>query len=173
VLRRRHIAEISPMPAGAYVKSVQYAGRPTAANGFEMDGQGTLEITLGRQGAAQLRGTVLDGEGKAAPFAMVVALPADGGPAESARDVMADAQGNFVFPALRPGTYKALAWEVRYHPLDLEAADPGLPMLVDQNARTVMVSAGAPATVSLTINRQADVNRARAAAGMTPPKDPQ
>jgi hypothetical protein len=98
-------------------------------------------------------------------------LPSDGGPAESAKDVVADEKGNFVFPALRPGTYKALAWEAHYNPFGVEMADPILPTLFEANARTVTLIAAAPQSVGLTLNTLDDVNRARAATP-TPPKKP-
>jgi hypothetical protein len=172
VLPRRYSVDFAGLPAGAYVKSVKYGGRETPDGGFEIDGDAALEITISSQGAAQLSGSVLDKTGQPAPYAMVTAIPADSGPAESAKDVMADAKGNFVFPALRPGTYKALAWEVRYNPFGLEAADPGLPLLFDSNSRTVALSPGAPQSLALTLNTQEDVNRARSAARMTPPNNP-
>ena len=171
VLPSHHIVDFGNVPAGAYVKSVKYAGRETPASGFEIDGDASLEITLSSQGAAQLTGSVLDKSGSPAPYAMVMVLPAAGGPAESAKDVMTDEKGNFVFPALRPGTYKALAWEARYNPLGIEMADPMLALLFDTNARTVTVNAGTQGSVGLTLNTQDDVNRARVATRMTPPKN--
>ena len=172
ILPRRYAVDFAGLPPGAYVKSVKYAGRETPDSGFEIDGDATLEITLSSQGAAQLSGSVLDRTGRPAAYAMVTAIPSDDGPAESAKDVMADEKGNFVFPALRPGTYRTLAWEVRYNPLGLEAADPGLPLLFGSNARTVTLNPGAPGSVALTLNTQEDVNNARSAARMTPPNNP-
>jgi hypothetical protein len=172
VLPRHHIVGFTGLPAGAYVKSVKYGGREVPATGFAFDADSSLEITLSGQGGAQLTGSVLDKSGAPAPYAMVMALPSDDGPAESARDVMADEKGNYVFPALRPGTYKVLAWEFRYNPFGVESADPGLPPLFATNTRTVTLGGGAPASQGLTLNTQDDVNRARAAARMTPPKNP-
>jgi hypothetical protein len=171
VLPRYYIVDFAGLPPGAYVKSVKYGGREVPESGFEIDGDASLEITLSSQGAAQLSGSVLDKMGRPAPYAAVMVLPSDGGPAESAKDMTADEKGNFVFPALRPGTYKALAWEVRYNPFGLETADPILPMLFETNARTVTLSAGPPRSVGLTLNTLEDVNRARAAT-RTPPKNP-
>jgi hypothetical protein len=172
VLQRRHIIGFSNLPAGAYVQSVKYGGQEVQATGFAFDPSSSLEITISAQGAAQLNGTVLDKSGSPAPYAMVMAIPSDDGAAESARDVMADEKGNYTFSALRPGSYKVLAWEYRYNPFGVESADPALPTLFAANARTVAVSAGAPATLGLTLNTQEDVNRARAAARMTPPNHP-
>jgi hypothetical protein len=172
VLPRHHVVSVPRLPAGAYVKSVKYGGKEAPTGGFEIDGDATLEVTLSSQGAAQLRGSVVDKAGKPVPYAGVMALPADGGPAESARDVMADEKGNFVFPALRPGAYRTLAWEVRYDPLGVESADPMLPVIFDDNARSVTLGPGQPVSIALTINTQEDVNRARAAASNTPPKKP-
>ncbi len=172
VLGLHHMVDFSALPIGAYVKSVQYAGREAPASGFELDGNGAIEITLSSQGAGQIAGTVLDKSGSPVPYARVTVLPAAGGPAESASDVMTDDKGAFTFPALRPGTYKALAWQTRYNPFGLEAADPGLPLLFETSARTVTLNPGAPVSVALTLNTEEDVNRARAAARMTPPKNP-
>jgi hypothetical protein len=171
VLPLHQILDFVGLPSGAYVKSVKYGGREVPASGFEFDGDASLEITLSSQGAAQLSGSVLDKVGQPAPYAMVMVLPSDGGPAESAKDVMADEKGNFVFPALRPGTYKALAWEVRYNPFGVELADPILPTLFESNARIVTLSAAALQSVGLTLNTLEDVNRARAVTP-TPPKKP-
>lgn len=172
VLPRRYSVDFAGLPPGAYVKSVKYNGRETPDSGFEIDGDATLEITLSSQGAAQLSGSILDKSGRPAAYAMVTAIPSDDGPAESAKEVMADEKGNFVFPALRPGAYRTLAWEVPYNPLGLEAADPGLPLLFGSNARTVTLTAGAPGSVALTLNTIEDVNSARSAARMTPPNNP-
>jgi hypothetical protein len=171
VLPLHHIVDFAGLPSGAYVKSVKYGGREVPESGFEFDGDAPLEITLSSQGAALLSGSVLDKMGQPAPYATVMVLPSDGAPAESAKDVMADEKGNFVFPALRPGTYKALAWEVRYNPFGVEVADPILPTLFEANARIVTLSAAAPQSVSLTLNTMEDVGRARAATP-TPPKQP-
>jgi hypothetical protein len=150
---------------------VKYGGREVSDSGFEIEGDASLEITVSSQGAAQLSGAVLDRTGQPAPYAMVMVLPSDGGPIESAKDVMADEKGNFAFPALRPGTYKALAWEVRYNPFGLETADPQLPLLFERSARTVALGAGVPRSVGLTLNTIEDVSQARAV-DRTPPKNP-
>jgi hypothetical protein len=171
VLPRRHIVDFVGLPPGAYVKSVKYDGREVPESGFEISGDASLEITLSSQGAAQLSGSVFAGTGQPAPYAMVMLLPSDGGPAESAKDVMADEKGNFVFPALRPGTYKALAWDVRYNPFGVELADPVLPTLFDANARTVTLIPGVPRSLGLTLNTMKDVAGARAET-RTPPKNP-
>jgi hypothetical protein len=165
-----YMVDFAGLPPGAYVKSVKYGGKEVPETGLEWDAGASLEIALSSQGAAQLGGSVLDKTGKPAPYPMISVIPADGGPAESAKDVMGDKDGNFIFPALRPGAYKALAWEVRYNPLGLEAADPMLPLIFDANARAVSVAPGAPQSVRLTLNTIEDVNRARAASRMTPPK---
>jgi hypothetical protein len=172
VLPRHHIVGFSGLPAGAYVKSVKYGGREVPATGFLFDADSSLEVTLSSQGSAQLTGTVFDKSGAPAAYAMVMALPTGDGAAESAKDVMADEKGNYVFPAMRPGTYKVLAWEDRYNPIGVESADPGLPAIFAANARPVSLSAGAAASVTLPLNTEEDVYRARAAARMTPPKNP-
>lgn len=171
VMPRHHVVDFAGLPPGAYVKSVKYGGREVPESGFEIEGDAALEITLSSQGAAQLSGFVLDKTGLPAPYAKVMVLPSDGGPIESAKDVMADEKGNFFFPALRPGTYKALAWEVRYNPFGLETADPQLPLLFERNAGIVALAAGVPRSVGLTLNTIEDVSQARAA-DRTPPKNP-
>lgn len=172
VLPRHHIADFSRLPAGVYVESVKYAGREVPASGFEIDGDASLEIALSSNGAARLNGSVLDKDGKPAAYAMVMALPIEDTPAESARDARADEKGIFSFPALRPGTYKVLAWESRCNPFGVEAADPMLPMLFEANARVVTLRPGTPASMALTLNTDEEVDRTRAAWQMTPPKKP-
>jgi hypothetical protein len=172
VLARHYLVELMGLPPRAYVKSVTYGGKQAPRVGFEPAPDATLEILVSAEGAAQFSGSVVTKDGRPAPYARITALPADGGPAESADDITADEEGNFTFPALRPGIYKALAWQTRLHPLGLEAADPMLPLLFDANARTVTLTPGAPQSVKLTLNTLEDIDRARAAARMTPPKNP-
>jgi hypothetical protein len=47
-----------------------------------------------------------------------------------------------------------------------------LPQLFEPNARTLTLAPGVPQTAQLTLNTVDDINRARAAARMTPPKNP-
>ena len=62
-------------------------------------------------------------------------MPMDG-PPEAAKDLMTDDEGNFAFSALRPGTYKAVAWECRMDPLAIATAA----LVFERTARTVTVS---------------------------------
>jgi hypothetical protein len=97
---------------------------------------------------------------------MVLLLPVDG-PPESAKDVMADDQGNFAVSALRPGTYQAVAWECRMDPLAIATAA----LVFERTARTVTVSADGPGSVVLMVNTMADLHRARVAAGIRAAKE--
>jgi hypothetical protein len=150
VFADKQIAEVGALPPGVYVQSVRY-------------GESEIEVTLSRDGAAQLTGTT-------SPFSLVTAFPSDG-PLESARAVAADSQGRFLLGALRPGAYRVMAWEGRYDPAMLLVADPALPQMFDANALSVSVRAGMPQSIALTAVTEADVNRARAASGLKPPKD--
>jgi hypothetical protein len=156
VLEHRPIVDFPALPPGAYVKSVMY-------------GEGALEIVVSARNSSRLRGTVVDRHGNAAAYAMVMALPEDGGP--PAKNVTADAYGAFEFPVLRPGTYKTLAWESPIHPLAVEMDDPALARLLNCTSRTLTLPPDTWASVTLTVTTMADVNLARAAAAIMLPTD--
>jgi hypothetical protein len=105
------------LPANCYVKSVRYAGQEVARTGFELTGDGQLEIVLSST-AAVLEGSVTGADGKPAGEAGIVVAPVAG--ALPARTGNADAHGNFYFANLPPGEYRVAAWDAA----SPEANDP-------------------------------------------------
>ena len=105
------------LPANCYVKSVRYAGQEVARTGFELTGDGQLEIVLS-SAAAVLEGSVTGADGKPAGEAGVAVAPVVG--ALPARTGSADAHGNFYFANLPPGEYRVAAWDAA----SPEANDP-------------------------------------------------
>jgi uncharacterized GH25 family protein len=98
----------SKLPEGCFVQAVKLAGQQININAFEIRGSSELEIVLSTT-AGQITGSVTDDDGKPFPNASVTLIPA----APESRPVKhtADDDGNFQFTNLRPGSYRAFAWE--------------------------------------------------------------
>jgi hypothetical protein len=105
------------LPANCYVKSIRYAGQELPRTGFELIGDGQLEIVLANT-AAVLEGAITGADGKPAANAGIAVAPVDG--SWPMRTGNADAHGNFYFANLSPGDYRVVAWDA----MAPEAADP-------------------------------------------------
>jgi hypothetical protein len=106
VLPVRNVVALNGLPAGCYVKSTTYGAAGVPAEGVEMTGGGTLDITLACD-ASQLDVVVLN-EGEEVGWHAVVALvPDDGGPVTVAT---ADDNGMLTLRNLKPGDYRLFAW---------------------------------------------------------------
>ena len=136
------------LPAAYYVKSVLYDGKEVPAAGFEAASDASLSIVVSVTGASRLNGKVLDSAGKPARYALVTLFPTNA-IAMSALTGVTDANGDFVFSAVRPGQYKVLAWESPGSALLLQAA--GLEALkpLDAKSATVKLKPGGRETVQL------------------------
>ena len=108
---------VSGYPNTCYLKSVQYNGRDVPAEGIEMSGSGTLEVTISA-GAAQLDAVVMGKDGQAAGGAVVAILPKSGG---NTMVYTVDDTGILSIRGLKPGDYRVLAWE------DVEQGAPSDP----------------------------------------------
>ena len=106
----RYTVGVTHLPAAYYVKSVLYDGKEVPATGLDAGSAATLSIVVSAAGAAKLDGKVLDASGNPAAYATVTLFPLDGA-ALSALTGYSDAHGDFDFAAVRPGQYRALAWE--------------------------------------------------------------
>jgi protocatechuate 3,4-dioxygenase beta subunit len=96
------------LPAECYVKSIRYGGRDAQGGEVDFNGDGELEIVVSAS-AASLDGVAVDRQQRPASGATVVLSPADTpGRVLSGR---ADGQGAFHFGGLRPGSYRAYAFE--------------------------------------------------------------
>jgi protocatechuate 3,4-dioxygenase beta subunit len=139
---------VTHLPAAYYVKSVLYDGKEVPATGFEAVSHASLSIVVSAAGASRLDGKVLDSPGKPATYALVTLFPVDA-IAMSALTGCTDANGDFVFSAVRPGQYKVLAWESYGSALMLQGA--GLESLkpLDAKSATVKLESGGRETVQL------------------------
>jgi hypothetical protein len=147
------------LPAAYYVKSVLNGGKEVPAGGFETVADASLSIVVSAAGASRVDGKVLDSAGKPATYALVTLFPTDG-IAMSALTGVTDANGAFVFPAVRPGQYKVLAWEASGSALMLQGA--GLESLkpLDAKSATVKLKPGGRATVQLNLVSAEEEERA-------------
>jgi uncharacterized surface anchored protein len=110
----RYAVNVTGVPDGCYVKSIQYGGMDVSDAGIEMTNGGTLDIVL-RAAAAQVDAVVQDKDGKAAWNATVALVPKDG-----ANIVVrtADENGILSLRGVKPGDYRLFAWE------DVESGAP-------------------------------------------------
>lgn len=153
---------VTHLPAAYYVKSMLYDGKEIPATGFEAGPDASLSIVVSATGASRLNGKVLDSAGKPATYALVTLFPVDG-IAMSVLTGVTDANGDFAFPAVRPGQYKVLAWESSGSALLLQAA--GLEALkpLDGKSATVKLKPGRRETVQLNWVSAEDKEKAFAA----------
>ena len=96
--------EVAGLPAGSYVKMVNFAGKPV--DDWQLDltsGAGGELLIAVSPDAAELTGVVPNGRG-----ALVQLWPAGG---DSAKSVKADGRGEFTFQSLPPGDYRIVAFE--------------------------------------------------------------
>jgi protocatechuate 3,4-dioxygenase beta subunit len=99
-----HPLEVSGLPDGSYVKSVQFAGRPVDDWKIDLSsGEGGALVIEVSPNAGEVSGVVPDSRG-----AVVQIWPAGG---DTARSVKADARGEFRFKSLPPGDYLVAAFQ--------------------------------------------------------------
>jgi len=97
-----------------YTKAIYLGNRDVMTSGIQVSGKtaGTLEIQLAANGAL-IEGTVVDGKGKPASDATVVAVPEP--PFRQRYELYqpahTDHSGHFVIRGQRPGDYKVYAWD--------------------------------------------------------------
>jgi protocatechuate 3,4-dioxygenase beta subunit len=96
--------QVAGLPAGAYVKMVNFAGKPV--DDWQLDltsGAGGELLISVSPNAAEIFGVVPNGRG-----AIVQLWPTGG---DSAKSVKADARGEFAFKSLPPGDYRIVAFQ--------------------------------------------------------------
>jgi hypothetical protein len=155
-----YVPEVHRLPLNCYVKSARYGGQEVAATGFQPVAGASLEITLSTVGAAELTGTVVDAAGRPVRYPLVTLMPSDEGAAVSAKDVVGGADGKFVFQALRPGEYRAAAWEELFDVAQL-GGDPRILKLYVERGKLVTAQPGPPSSVALKLIGAGEVDRAR------------
>jgi protocatechuate 3,4-dioxygenase beta subunit len=96
--------EVSGLPDGSYVKSVQFAGHPVDDWKIDLSsGEGGALFIEVSPNAGEVSGVIPDSRG-----AVVQIWPADG---DTARSVKTDARGEFRFKSLPPGDYLVAAFQ--------------------------------------------------------------
>jgi hypothetical protein len=155
----RYAVEMSGLPAGSYVKSVQLTGNGSPDLGLDWRGaqSGALEVIISPKAAA-LDGTVHDDDDKPVGGTVtLVPVPLRPGHASLYPTATADAQGHFSFPSITPGQYKVYAWE------EIEPTahwDPELTKQFESRGESIDVGEGGHATVSLKRSTAAEMRDA-------------
>jgi protocatechuate 3,4-dioxygenase beta subunit len=140
---------VAHLPAPYYVKSVLWDGKEVPGTGLDSAFGGKLSIVVSTEGAARVEGTVQDSSGQPAPYALVTVFPLDGN-AMSALTGQAGAGGDFAFQAVRPGTYKLLAWESGGSALVMQSAGIAWLKQFDGQSATVTLPPGGREKTRLT-----------------------
>jgi protocatechuate 3,4-dioxygenase beta subunit len=162
VLPSRYVPEIRRLPPNCYIRSIRYGGKEVPAAGFRVRPDASLEITVSALSPARLSGLVLDSAGQPVKYPTVTVISSSGSPAASDTFIVGDERGRFTFRALRPGLYKAAAWE-EFLPLPLiEAGDSRLLKLFEARAKTVRLAHEMPRDVRLRLITTEEASRARA-----------
>jgi Carboxypeptidase regulatory-like domain len=94
-----------------YTKSVLLGGREVADTGFTVNAGTRLDVVVSAKGAA-IEGTVVDGDGKPVPSAVVVTVPASGklGRPDAYQIGGTDDSGHFNLRGMNPGEFVVLAF---------------------------------------------------------------
>jgi len=110
----KYAVNFNLLPAGAYVKSVRFAGQDVTHSLLDMSSMagGTLDIMLSDK-AADVSGSVQNDKGEPMPGVQVTLWPktADPGNTTSIKQANTDQNGGFKFTSLAPGDYYVAAWE--------------------------------------------------------------
>jgi protocatechuate 3,4-dioxygenase beta subunit len=137
--------QISDLPEGCYVASINYGGAPVPESGIEYMPDAMLVITIGTDGG-RVDGSMVGEDDQPVSGAVVALFSADG-KGEPA-SLQADAKGAFHFNGIAPGNYKLIAWG------DISRDDLENPEFVKRfadKATAVSIAANGSATVSLKI----------------------
>jgi hypothetical protein len=135
--------DVSELPVGCYVDSIQYGGQPVHASSVTYSNGAALEIIVGSDGG-QIEGTA-HGKDDALIESAVVALMPSGG-TRAPRSLLSGTHGAFRFSGIPPGDYQLLAWD------DItpdELADPGLLARFQGQASQVKLTNGATVTAAV------------------------
>jgi 5-hydroxyisourate hydrolase-like protein (transthyretin family) len=137
--------QVSDLPKGCYVASINYGGAPVPESGIEYMPDAMLVITIGTDGGLVDGATVGDDDQPVG--GAVVALFAEDGKGEPA-SLQADAKGAFHFNAIPPGDYKVIAWgDVSRDDLD----NPEFVKSFADKATAISIAANGSASVSVKV----------------------
>jgi uncharacterized protein (DUF2141 family) len=87
---------------------MKVGGQEVSADDIEIRFSTEIEIVLSNK-AGTITGSIVDNDDKPFPKSRATLIPSDTNSRPAAQ--IADDAGKFKFTALRPGTYKLLAWE--------------------------------------------------------------
>ncbi len=152
---------VDGLPQTCYVKEVRYGGRPVPPEGADLTSGEQLEIVLSTA-VAELAGTVVDADGKAAPDSVVTLISGDatGWPQQT----HTSRGGDFAF-SVKPGEYQAIAWEA----IDMNLLAPDFLKPFAARATPVKLTAGSHEIAKLTVVSLADTQKQL---GLVPPTKP-
>jgi hypothetical protein len=106
----RSTVMVNNWPPNSYVKSIQYGGQELTAQGADLTSGEALTVVLGTD-VAQVSGRVMDAAGKPPARDSVSLVSSAEQPQQFRNTRLADRNGEFRFPGVRPGEYKVYAWE--------------------------------------------------------------
>jgi hypothetical protein len=146
--------QISGLPSGGYVRSIQMGSLDILSNGLNLQGasENPIEIIIGMN-AGSVSGVVLNGNGGKAQNAVVGLVP-DGISLEKRLDLYrstnTDAEGRFLFSTTPPGNYRLFAVDYAPQGIGIEA-DFFEPLLA--SATVVIVGEHGNESVTLTLGK--------------------
>jgi uncharacterized surface anchored protein len=100
---------LSGIPENCFVKSIRYGGQEVPEDGMSMAAGGVMEIVLSAT-AGSISATIADSSGNPVQNATVALYPKDG-PITAAKSASTNESGTVTFKGLKPGDYRAIAWE--------------------------------------------------------------
>jgi hypothetical protein len=136
---------VSEVPDGCYVASLDYGGAPVPASGAEFLPGATLSVTIGCD-AGQVTGIATDADGNGVEGAVVALIASEG--IRAPLSMLTGPQGAFQFTGVAPGRYKLMAWD-DVAPSDIE--DPTFTARLESQAAAVEVQAKATASPTVRV----------------------
>lgn len=144
-----YVVNVNTVPAGFYVKGVQYGGSDVLNKPWRFSGaaSGNLDVVL-RPGVSRITGTLTDAQSQPVPSVQVVLVPEQRNRTELYRTAVADQNGRFSLTGLTPGAYRLFGWEsfepsMQYDPEVLKRFEP--------QSRLIQLSEAADQTVDLRV----------------------
>jgi uncharacterized protein (DUF2141 family) len=143
----KYQVNVTGLPPGTYVKSIQYGGQDVTKSTLDMTSGvgGPLNIILSPE-AADVSGIARNSKGEVMGAVMVTlwerGTPNDLPGTILNRTAVTDQNGNFQFRNLPPGEYRVAGWELS----DSNVQDPNFRAKFEGQAATVKLAASAHAT---------------------------
>ena len=137
--------ELSKVPDGCYVATLDYGGAPVPPSGVEFAPGAMLSVAIGCD-AGQVSGEAADADGNGVEGAVVALIAGDG--ARAPLSTLTGPQGAFQFTGVAPGRYKLIAWD-DVAPGEIE--DPTFTARFESQASAVEVAAKATASSTVRV----------------------